>query len=133
MKTYNIACIPGDGIGQEVIPAGQTVLAALAAKSTEFRFDFHSFDWGGDYYRRHGVMMPADGLDALRPMDAILFGSAGDPDIPDHITVDLTGKVIGDVIHISDAILPEGVKPTIARNFVIANISAPAGLISAEA
>ena len=87
MKTYNIACIPGDGIGQEVIPAGQTVLAALAAKSTEFRFDFHSFDWGGDYYRRHGVMMPADGLDALRPMDAILFGSAGDPDIPDHITL----------------------------------------------
>jgi large subunit ribosomal protein L25 len=53
-------------------------------------------------------------------------------DIPDHITVDLTGKVIGDVIHISDAILPEGVKPTIARNFVIANIAAPAGLVSAE-
>ena len=53
-------------------------------------------------------------------------------DIPDHITVDLTGKVIGDVIHISDATLPEGVKPTIARNFVIANISAPAGLVAAE-
>ena len=54
-------------------------------------------------------------------------------DIPDHITVDLTGKVIGDVIHINDAILPEGAKPTTARNFVIANLSAPAGLISEEA
>lgn len=53
-------------------------------------------------------------------------------DIPDHITVDLTGKEIGDVIHISDVILPEGAKPTIDRNFVIANISAPSGLRSAE-
>jgi large subunit ribosomal protein L25 len=53
-------------------------------------------------------------------------------DIPDHITVDLTGKDIGDVIHISDVVLPEGVTPTIERNFVIANISAPSGLRSAE-
>ena len=54
-------------------------------------------------------------------------------DIPDHITVDLTGKVIGDVIHINDAILPEGARPTTTRNFVIANVAAPAGLISEEA
>jgi large subunit ribosomal protein L25 len=53
-------------------------------------------------------------------------------DIPDHITVDLTGKDIGDVIHIQDVTLPEGVTPTIERNFVIANISAPSGLRSAE-
>ena len=53
-------------------------------------------------------------------------------DIPDHITVDLTGKNIGDVIHINDVVLPEGAKPTIARNFVIANIAAPAGLVAAE-
>lgn len=52
-------------------------------------------------------------------------------DIPDHITVDLTGKNIGDVIHIGDVTLPEGAKPTIARNFVIANIAAPAGLVEA--
>ncbi len=50
-------------------------------------------------------------------------------DIPDHITVDLAGKNIGDVIHISDAILPEGATPTTTRNFVIANVSAPAGFI----
>lgn len=87
MKTYNIACIPGDGIGKEVVPAGQTVLEALAAAQNTFRFAFSAFDWGGDYYRQHGVMMPADGLDALRDKDAILFGSAGDPDIPDHITL----------------------------------------------
>ncbi len=87
MKTYKIACIPGDGIGKEVVPAGQTVLQKLAATQNKFKFDFHGFDWGGDYYRQHGVMMPADGLDALRPMDAILFGSAGDPHIPDHITL----------------------------------------------
>ena len=87
MKTYKIACIPGDGIGKEVIPAGQKVLDVLAAHLKQFKFDFTSFDWGGDYYRQHGVMMPADGLDDLRDKDAMLFGSAGDPHIPDHITL----------------------------------------------
>lgn len=53
-------------------------------------------------------------------------------DIPDHITVDLTGKQIGDTIHIEDVVLPAGVKPTIDRNFVIANIAAPSGLRSAD-
>lgn len=87
MKTYKIACIPGDGIGKEVVPAGQTVLEALAASSNTFKFEFENFGWGGDWYRAHGEMMPDDGLDALRDKDAILFGSAGDPDIPDHITL----------------------------------------------
>ena len=53
-------------------------------------------------------------------------------DIPDHVTVDLTGRQIGDVIHIGDIQLPEGAKPTIQRNFVIANISAPSGLRSED-
>ncbi len=87
MQTYKIACIPGDGIGKEVVPAGQTVLEALAAAHGSFRFDFENFGWGGDWYRAHGEMMPQNGLDALRNKDAILFGSAGDPDIPDHITL----------------------------------------------
>ena len=86
-KTYRIATIPGDGIGKEVVPAGQQVLEALASTSKTFRFEFENFDWGGDYYRKHGMMMPEDGLDAIRDKDAILFGSAGDPDIPDHITL----------------------------------------------
>ena len=87
MKTYHIATIPGDGIGKEVIPAGAQVLEALASKSGTFRFEFENFAWGGDWYREYGEMMPADGLNALRDKDGILFGSAGDPDIPDHITL----------------------------------------------
>ncbi len=87
MKTYRIATIPGDGIGKEVIPAGREVLEALAATTDRFRFEFEDFGWGGDWYRAHGEMMPADGLDALRGKDAILVGSAGDPAIPDHITL----------------------------------------------
>ena len=90
MKTYRIATIPGDGIGKEVVPAGQKVLESLVRFSpsgSNFKFEFENFDWGGDYYRAHGVMMPVDGLDAIRDKDAILFGSAGDPRIPDHITL----------------------------------------------
>ncbi len=87
MKTYQIATIPGDGIGQEVVPAGQEVLQLISNASDSFRFEFQSFGWGGDWYRAHGEMMPANGLDALRHKDAILFGSAGDPHIPDHITL----------------------------------------------
>jgi tartrate dehydrogenase/decarboxylase/D-malate dehydrogenase len=87
MKSHSIATIPGDGIGKEVVPAGQRVLEALATASGEIRFEFENFDWGGDHFRAHGVMMPDDGLDALRGKDAILFGSAGDPHIPDHITL----------------------------------------------
>jgi tartrate dehydrogenase/decarboxylase/D-malate dehydrogenase len=85
MKTYRIATVPGDGIGKEVVPAGQQVMQALGGGS--FRFEFENFPWGGDYFRQHGVMMPEDGLAALRGKDAILFGSAGDPHIPDHITL----------------------------------------------
>jgi large subunit ribosomal protein L25 len=68
-------------------------------------------------------------LTVVRP-EVELEVTAGD--IPDHITVDLTGKNIGDVIHINDVVLPEGAKPTIDRNFVIANISAPSGLRSSD-
>ena len=87
MKTFRIATIPGDGIGKEVVPAGRQVLEVLARSEDGFRFDFEDFDWGGDYYRRHGAMMPETGLDVLRNKDAILFGSAGDRHIPDHITL----------------------------------------------
>jgi large subunit ribosomal protein L25 len=68
-------------------------------------------------------------LTVVRP-EVELEVTAGD--IPDHITVDLTGKMIGDVIHIGDVVLPEGAKPTINRNFVIANVAAPAGLGAVE-
>jgi len=87
VKTYRIATVPGDGIGKEVIPAGRKLLEVLAGADSSFQFEFEDFDWGGDYYRRHGRMMPDDGLDTLGDKDAILFGSAGDPNIPDHITL----------------------------------------------
>jgi tartrate dehydrogenase/decarboxylase/D-malate dehydrogenase len=87
VKTYRVALIPGDGVGKEVVPAGRRVLEALAAADGEFGLDFVAFDWGGDHYRAHGTMMPADGLEQLRRTDAILFGSAGDPHIPDHVTL----------------------------------------------
>ena len=87
MKSYRIAAIPGDGIGPEVIGAGVAVLQALEQREGSFRLDMTTFDWGSDYYRRTGTMMPADGLDQLRDMDAIFFGAVGDPAVPDHITL----------------------------------------------
>lgn len=87
MKTYKIAAIPGDGIGTEVISAGVDVLRALAARAGNFTFQIDHFDWGGEYYKQHGRMMPENGREQIRHHDAILFGSAGHPDIPDHITL----------------------------------------------
>ena len=87
MTCYRIATIPGDGIGKEVVPAGRQVLEALAEADGSLSFEFENFDWGGDYYRVHGRMMAEDGLERLRDKHAILFGSAGDPDIPDHVTL----------------------------------------------
>jgi tartrate dehydrogenase/decarboxylase/D-malate dehydrogenase len=87
MQRYRIAAMGGDGIGPEVVSAGVEVLQACAARDGGFALEFTGFDWGSDYYRRHGVMMPADGVAQLRRFDAILFGAVGDPDIPDHVTL----------------------------------------------
>ncbi len=87
MKTYAIAAIPGDGIGTEVIAAGVEALTAIAKRDSRFGLRFDHFDWGGEYYKKHGRMMPENGRDLIRKHDAILFGSAGHPDIPDHITL----------------------------------------------
>src|SRR5690242_12635442 len=87
MKTYKIAAIPGDGIGTEVVAAGIDVLHALAKREGSFQFQVDHFDWGGEYYKKHGRMMPENGRSLIRGHDAILFGSAGHPDIPDHITL----------------------------------------------
>jgi tartrate dehydrogenase/decarboxylase/D-malate dehydrogenase len=87
VKTYKIAAIPGDGIGTEVISAGVEVLQALAKRAGGFDFAVDHFDWGGEHYKKHGRMMPENGRDQIRNHDAILFGSAGHPEIPDHITL----------------------------------------------
>jgi isocitrate/isopropylmalate dehydrogenase len=78
MKTYRLALLPGDGIGKEVIPAAVHVLKAAAQK---FALSFQPFDWGCEYYLRHGRMMPEDGLETLRPFDAILLGAIGSMDL----------------------------------------------------
>ncbi|MGZ5829925.1 MAG: tartrate dehydrogenase [Xanthobacteraceae bacterium] len=87
MRVHKIAAIPGDGIGREVIAAGLEVLDMCASRDGGFVLDTEQFDWGSDHYRKHGVMMPADGLDRLRGKDAIYFGAVGAPDVPDHITL----------------------------------------------
>jgi tartrate dehydrogenase/decarboxylase/D-malate dehydrogenase len=87
MRTYKIAAIPADGIGPEVIAAGLTVLDALQQRERDFKLEVAHFDWGSDYYRRHGVMMAEAGLDQLKRCDAIYFGAVGDKAIPDHITL----------------------------------------------
>jgi len=87
MRTHKIAAMGGDGIGPEVVHAGLEVLAACAERDGGFTLDVEHFDWGSDYYRKHGIMMPADGVDRLRGFDAILFGAVGAPDVPDHITL----------------------------------------------
>ena len=87
MKTYRIAAIPGDGIGTEVVSAGIEVLHSLAKRTGTFQFKVDGFDWGGEYYKKHGRMMPENGRSLIRDYDAILFGSAGHPEIPDHITL----------------------------------------------
>jgi tartrate dehydrogenase/decarboxylase / D-malate dehydrogenase len=86
MKTYRVAVIPGDGIGNEVTPAAIRVLEAAAARF-DARFAWESFPWGSAYYFEHGRMMPADALDRLRPFDAIFFGAVGDPRIQDNVTL----------------------------------------------
>jgi tartrate dehydrogenase/decarboxylase/D-malate dehydrogenase len=87
MRTHRIAAMGGDGIGPEVVAAGVQALKVCAERDGQFKLEFKDFDWGSDYYKKHGIMMPSDGADQLRKFDAILFGSVGAPDIPDHITL----------------------------------------------
>jgi tartrate dehydrogenase/decarboxylase/D-malate dehydrogenase len=86
MRRIRIAAIPGDGIGHEVVPAGQAVLDRAAAKH-EIALDWQSFDWGCERYVRTGAMMPDDGLDQLRDFDAIYLGAVGFPGVPDHVSL----------------------------------------------
>lgn len=87
MGKHRIAAIGGDGIGPEVVEAGCRVLAVLGEIQAGLEIDIASFDWGSDYYRRHGVMMPTDGLETLAGFDAIFFGAVGDPGLPDDLTL----------------------------------------------
>ena len=86
MRNYRIAVIPGDGIGQEVVPEGMRVLDAVAGKFG-LRFSWDVFDWSCRRYAENGTMMPPDGLDRIRSHDAIFLGAVGFPGVPDHVSL----------------------------------------------
>jgi tartrate dehydrogenase/decarboxylase/D-malate dehydrogenase len=85
-EIHDIAVIPGDGIGNEVVPAARRVLDRAAAKHG-FGFHWHDYDWGCERYLETGAMMPDDGLDRLRGHDAIFLGAVGAPGVPDHVSL----------------------------------------------
>nr|MDT0662536.1 tartrate dehydrogenase [Micromonospora sp. DSM 115978] len=85
-RSYPVAVIAGDGIGQEVVPAAVRCLDLVAARHG-FGLRWTEYPWGSDHYRKHGAMMPADGIDQLREHKAIFLGAVGDPEIPDTETL----------------------------------------------
>jgi len=86
MKSYKIASVPGDGIGNEVIPESLKVLDVVAAQCG-FAFNFVHYDYSCEHYVKHGKMMPDDGLERLRDSDSIFLGAVGYPGVPDHVSL----------------------------------------------
>lgn len=86
MPSYNIAVIPGDGIGKEVVPEGIRVLEA-AGRRFDIGFKLKEFSWNCENYSRTGRMMPEDGIEKLRAFDAIYLGAVGFPGVPDHVSL----------------------------------------------
>ena len=86
MRTYDIAVLPGDGIGREVVPEGLRALEAAAAQFG-FQIRLKHFDWSCETYQATGRMMPDDGLARLRDSDAIFLGAVGFPGVPDHVSL----------------------------------------------
>lgn len=86
MKEFNIATIPGDGIGQEVIPVGVEALQIACAKYG-IKLNFTEFDWSCETYHKTGKMMPDDGIEQLKAFDAIYLGAVGYPGVPDHVSL----------------------------------------------
>jgi tartrate dehydrogenase/decarboxylase/D-malate dehydrogenase len=86
LKNYRIAVIEGDGIGREVVPEGIRVLEA-AGRRFDLSFSWQHFDWSCQTYLKTGRMMPENGLQLLRPFDAIYLGAIGYPGVPDHVSL----------------------------------------------
>lgn len=85
-RHYQIALIPGDGIGHEVVPEGVRVVEAAGSKyGFSLKWDEHP--WSCEYYKNTGKMMPDDGLDKIRHHDAIYLGAVGYPGVPDHVSL----------------------------------------------
>jgi len=88
MNTYRLAIVPGDGIGNEIIPAALSVLEA-AAKKFGFGLDYTFFDWGAGRYINEGAFMPENGLETLKSFDAVFFGAVGLPEVDDTLPAKL--------------------------------------------
>src|SRR6476469_5977866 len=81
-----IAVIPGDGIGNEVVPEGIRVLEAVGAKfGLDYAWDH--LDWSCQRFAKTGTMMPADGLEQIAKHDAIYLGAVGYPGVTDHVSL----------------------------------------------
>lgn len=94
MKHFNIALIPGDGIGPEVVTEGVKVLKAIEKIDQNISFSFTAFPWGCEYYLQHGKMIDENGIERLKEFDAIYLGAVGYPGVPDHISLrDLLLKI----------------------------------------
>jgi tartrate dehydrogenase/decarboxylase / D-malate dehydrogenase len=87
MKHFELAVIPGDGIGQEVMPEALRVLNTLTEATNASRFEYREFPWGCNHYLQYGRMMDEDGLKVLSSFDSILFGAVGYPSVPDHVSL----------------------------------------------
>ena len=85
-KIVKIALIPCDGIGKEIMPEGVRVLEAVASKHG-LNLEWTEFDWSCETYLKTGQMMPEDGIDQLRPFDAVYLGAVGFPSIQDHLSL----------------------------------------------
>ena len=85
-SSYRIAVIPGDGIGNEVVPEGLKVLDAIAPRFG-IEFDYGHFDWSCERYLETGAMMPEDGIEQLSRFDAIFLGAVGFPTVLDHVSL----------------------------------------------
>src|SRR5690349_1379508 len=85
-KTYEVAVIPGDGIGKEVVPEGMRVLET-AARRYGFQLKWQHYDWSCERFAKQGAMMPKDGLDQIKGMDGIFLGAVGFPGVPDHVSL----------------------------------------------
>jgi tartrate dehydrogenase/decarboxylase/D-malate dehydrogenase len=87
VTTYRLACIPGDGIGPEVIASGIEVIRRAGDVTNRFSIQTTDLPWSCAYYLEHGVMMPPDGLSILQDHDAIYLGAVGFPTVPDYVSL----------------------------------------------
>ncbi|GBF28636.1 D-malate dehydrogenase [decarboxylating] [bacterium MnTg03] len=85
-SAYQVAVIPGDGIGKEVVPEGIKVLETVSRKF-ELSFEWKHFDWSCERYLESGAMMPEDGIQQLSSFDAIFLGAVGFPTVLDHVSL----------------------------------------------